>query len=153
MEDHDQHALKPGSAERADNLRQRFTKARLQYDWRFDSWSAPWRQTQLLGLRIREYGVPAALGVAIVFGGLALFNALDAPNPWIGSTAPAGVRTHASPFHSADMQRRHLYASHGCREAESVGLAPAYRGEPGYWPQNDGDDDGIACEWYGPRRR
>ncbi|WP_245451207.1 excalibur calcium-binding domain-containing protein [Borborobacter arsenicus] len=27
-----------------------------------------------------------------------------------------------------------------------VGLAPALRGQPGYWRSNDADHDGIACE-------
>ncbi|MEX2034183.1 MAG: excalibur calcium-binding domain-containing protein, partial [Xanthobacteraceae bacterium] len=33
-----------------------------------------------------------------------------------------------------------------CNAAHAVGLAPAYKGEPGYWAHNDADDDGIACE-------
>ncbi len=37
----------------------------------------------------------------------------------------------------------------GCNEVRALGLAPLYRGEPGYRPEMDGDDDGIACE---PRR-
>jgi len=36
----------------------------------------------------------------------------------------------------------------GCREARASGTAPIYRGEPGYRPEMDGDDDGIACELY-----
>ena len=36
----------------------------------------------------------------------------------------------------------------GCREARASGTAPIYRGEPGYRPEMDGDDDGIACEPY-----
>ncbi|WP_245895183.1 excalibur calcium-binding domain-containing protein [Devosia submarina] len=30
--------------------------------------------------------------------------------------------------------------------ARTVGLAPAYRGQPGYHENNDADYDGIACE-------
>jgi hypothetical protein len=41
----------------------------------------------------------------------------------------------------------------GCREVRAAGLAPLLRGEPGYRPEMDGDDDGIACEpWRGRRR-
>ena len=29
-----------------------------------------------------------------------------------------------------------------------AGLAPAHRGEPGYYARHDEDDDGIACEPY-----
>lgn len=41
---------------------------------------------------------------------------------------------------------RHLLASRNCDMARAVDLAPAYRGDPGYWDHNDADDDGIACE-------
>lgn len=34
----------------------------------------------------------------------------------------------------------------GCNDAQAAGTAPIYRGEPGYRPEMDGDDDGIACE-------
>lgn len=41
---------------------------------------------------------------------------------------------------------RHLAASPNCATARLLDLAPARRGQPGYWPQHDADDDGIACE-------
>ncbi|MDE8650122.1 excalibur calcium-binding domain-containing protein [Novosphingobium album (ex Liu et al. 2023)] len=34
----------------------------------------------------------------------------------------------------------------GCDDARAAGTAPIYRGEPGYSPGMDGDDDGVACE-------
>jgi len=34
----------------------------------------------------------------------------------------------------------------GCNAARAAGVAPIYRGEPGYRPELDGDSDGIACE-------
>ena len=34
----------------------------------------------------------------------------------------------------------------GCNAARAAGVAPLYRGEPGYRPEMDGDSDGIACE-------
>ena len=40
----------------------------------------------------------------------------------------------------------HLASAPNCVAARSVGLAPANRGEPGYWPKHDADNDGIACE-------
>lgn len=40
-----------------------------------------------------------------------------------------------------------------CREAWAAGAAPIYRGQPGYRPEMDGDNDGIACEPYRGRRR
>jgi hypothetical protein len=36
----------------------------------------------------------------------------------------------------------------GCNEARAAGATPIYRGQPGYRPEMDGDDDGIACEPY-----
>jgi hypothetical protein len=35
-----------------------------------------------------------------------------------------------------------------CSEARADGVAPLYAGEPGYRPEMDGDDDGVACEPY-----
>lgn len=36
----------------------------------------------------------------------------------------------------------------GCNAARAAGVAPIYRGQPGYRPEMDGDSDGIACEPY-----
>ncbi|WP_303830758.1 excalibur calcium-binding domain-containing protein [Asticcacaulis taihuensis] len=47
---------------------------------------------------------------------------------------------------TAEMQAKHLAARAGCREAQAQGLTPAHRGQPGYWPEWDGDNDGISCE-------
>ena len=41
----------------------------------------------------------------------------------------------------------------GCNEVRAAGLAPLFRGQPGYRRGMDGDDDGIACEPYRGRRR
>jgi hypothetical protein len=41
---------------------------------------------------------------------------------------------------------KHLAAFPNCNAARLVGLAPAWRGEPGYWSRHDRDKDGIACE-------
>lgn len=35
-----------------------------------------------------------------------------------------------------------------CASARAAGAAPIHRGEPGYRPPLDADDDGIACEPY-----
>jgi hypothetical protein len=40
----------------------------------------------------------------------------------------------------------HIAAAPSCASARRVGLAPARRGEPGYYAFHDGDKDGIACE-------
>ena len=41
---------------------------------------------------------------------------------------------------------KHLAALPNCNAARAVGLAPANRGQPGYWPSHDRDGDGKACE-------
>ena len=53
----------------------------------------------------------------------------------------------ASPFPPLETIR-HLAAAPNCAAARSVGLAPARRGQPGYYPSHDADNDGIACEPY-----
>jgi Excalibur calcium-binding domain len=46
---------------------------------------------------------------------------------------------------------RHAAAAPNCTAARAVGLAPAWRGEPGYYLQHHDDRDGIACEpWPRP---
>jgi hypothetical protein len=52
---------------------------------------------------------------------------------------------------SDDLIRRHHQASRNCASAYAVGLAPARRGEPGYWDHLDADHDGVSCEWW-PRQ-
>jgi hypothetical protein len=46
---------------------------------------------------------------------------------------------------------RHILAAPDCSMARLVGLAPARRGQPGYWSSHDRDNDGIACEPWHPR--
>lgn len=35
-----------------------------------------------------------------------------------------------------------------CADARAAGAAPIYRGQPGYRPGLDADNDGVACEPY-----
>ena len=39
-----------------------------------------------------------------------------------------------------------------CNAARAAGVAPIRRGDPGYRPELDGDNDGWACEPYRKRR-
>ncbi|WP_155810841.1 excalibur calcium-binding domain-containing protein [Phyllobacterium sp. UNC302MFCol5.2] len=41
---------------------------------------------------------------------------------------------------------RHYAARANCDAARTVGLAPARRGQPGYWDNLDADNDGKSCE-------
>jgi hypothetical protein len=63
-----------------------------------------------------------------------------------------GMRLASGPF-QADVTSwnptvRHILAITNCDAARSLGLAPARRGEPGYYRWHDADRDGIACETY-----
>jgi hypothetical protein len=46
---------------------------------------------------------------------------------------------------------KHIAAFPNCRAAHSVGLTPAYEGEPGYWQRHDRDRDGKSCEGWSDR--
>lgn len=48
---------------------------------------------------------------------------------------------------------RHIAAAPNCDAARMTGLAPARRGEPGYYGRHDRDGDGIACEPWHPLTR
>ncbi|MEY2472672.1 MAG: hypothetical protein QOK28_2001 [Actinomycetota bacterium] len=68
-------------------------------------------------------------------------------------TAPPATTTTAKPYTPATArpfvapaptQRSAYYAN--CDEARAAGAAPLHRGDPGYRPGLDRDNDGIACE-------
>jgi hypothetical protein len=46
---------------------------------------------------------------------------------------------------------RHIASAPNCDAARTMGLAPALRGQPGYYERHDADNDGVACEPW-PRR-
>ena len=78
---------------------------------------------------------------------------------WLGKTVAVVVliagAVYAGSLHTGwpvVMVLKHAASYSGCRAASSMGLAPARRGEPGYWRSHDGDQDGIACERW-PRVR
>ncbi|CAL4866191.1 hypothetical protein MMA231_00429 [Asticcacaulis sp. MM231] len=60
---------------------------------------------------------------------LAFYMALATLSPW-----PVGYTL------------RHMAAFTGCDATGMVHLAPAHRGQPGYWQGNDPDRNGIACD-------
>jgi hypothetical protein len=64
------------------------------------------------------------------------------PGP-LPSTAPRASERRALTVEASVYYR-------GCKEARAAGVAPIYRGQPGYRPGMDGDNDGIACEPYHP---
>jgi hypothetical protein len=93
-------------------------------------------------LKLRRSYPFAALVMLAALGSFALVWGLMTWKPWTAlSSSPWTAAIHA----------KHMAAYPSCAAARSVGLAPAYQGQPGYWPQHDRDNDGITCEPY-PRR-
>ncbi|QXQ07729.1 excalibur calcium-binding domain-containing protein [Sphingosinicellaceae bacterium] len=58
--------------------------------------------------------------------------------------AQLGLRSFG--FGSESVAIRHLVAALGCGAASEVGLAPAHRGDPGYWSRLDPANDGVSCK-------
>jgi hypothetical protein len=88
------------------------------------------RRADLLGAMVRS---PAFIPVSLIGIGLAGLTAMLAFSPW-----------------PPDLTLRHWLAAPNCAAARMAGLAPARRGQPGYFSDHDADHDGIACE---PRLR
>lgn len=68
--------------------------------------------------------------------------------------APTGRLVPAPPQKLAPQQARPTaspvrYAN--CNAARAAGAAPVYRGDPGYGPHLDRDNDGVGCEPYRDR--
>ena len=57
--------------------------------------------------------------------------------------APAAARSSAAANFSSGGTSG-IYRN--CSEARAAGAVPVRRGEPGYGPHLDGDNDGIGCE-------
>jgi hypothetical protein len=57
---------------------------------------------------------------------------------WLLNVSPSTPKT--TPLHVGYVRN--------CAAARAMGIAPIYRGQPGYAPHLDRDDDGIACEPY-----
>ena len=89
--------------------------------------------------RGRELGFGSQLAVGCI---------LVAAVTWIATPQVTALwtSTTSSPEKNAERERSVYYS--GCNEARAAGAAPMYRGQPGYRPGMDGDDDGIACEGY-----
>ena len=54
--------------------------------------------------------------------------------------------TQASSSSKENLVRERSRYFSGCNAARAAGVAPIYRGQPGYRAEMDGDSDGIACE-------
>ncbi len=65
-------------------------------------------------------------------------------------TAPRYVDAPRSSFAPAPARSSRVFAN--CAEARAAGAAPVRRGDPGYGPHLDRDNDGVGCEPYRGRR-
>lgn len=93
---------------------------------RFNKVSGRWER----GARLRRFFRQLGLSVVVAICSFGFFWYL-AESSW-----PVGVTL------------KHLVASPSCTAARMVGLAPARKGQPGYWSHLDADSDGIACEEF-----
>ena len=74
-----------------------------------------------------------------------------APRPSATPNQPAANRAFGSTNNRPSTGHNAGHAFRNCDEARAAGAAPVRRGEPGYGPHLDRDNDGIGCEPY--RRR
>ncbi|MDH7454391.1 excalibur calcium-binding domain-containing protein [Luteimonas composti] len=70
-----------------------------------------------------------------------------------GAPAPAPRRQNLAPASLTPSRVSPAPAPAGrafanCAEARAAGAAPVHRGDPGYGPHLDRDNDGIGCEPY-----
>ena len=118
----DHHMLRPGGERRLRAIQRAFRALHAKWDWSADFWRA-------LRQRLRQWGVPVFLGVTLGVGIVAFIDLSDK-------------------FGSDELAARHLLAVRNCDAARAAGLAPAHRGDAGYYQHHDRDNDGIACEPY-----
>ncbi|MFA6114882.1 MAG: excalibur calcium-binding domain-containing protein [Sphingomonas sp.] len=102
----------------------------------------------------RGFLIGTALASALTFGGVLFLTAPAA------STGPSAAAAPSVPLadlpapapdpameDAADAPTSDVYYAN-CDAARAAGVAPIYRGRPGYREEMDGDSDGIACEPY-----
>lgn len=69
----------------------------------------------------------------------------NAPSPASPPVAPQPIEQPVEPQRDNDSSGDTVYYKN-CGEARAAGAAPIERGEPGYRPELDRNNDGIACE-------
>jgi hypothetical protein len=94
-----------------------------------------WRRRALRRLA-RENGAAIAFVAGLCIGAFA-YDFFSRP---VAASAPPPTASFTEAPPSAPFRT--------CAAAHAAGAAPIYRGEPGYGPHLDRDDDGIACEPY-----
>jgi micrococcal nuclease len=78
------------------------------------------------------------------FGTAKLFLAAAAVGGLGGYALSGGSDPNASETRRPSSEVFYRY----CDEARAAGVAPLYRGDPGYRSALDADGDGVACEPY-----
>ncbi|RDI62341.1 excalibur calcium-binding domain-containing protein [Microvirga subterranea] len=94
---------------------------------RFQAVSDRFHRARRLRSLLRQIRLPALLLTGI----FAVVTVLVTLSPWPFTTTV-----------------RHLASFPSCGLARAIGLAPAYRGDPGYWAHQDEDSDGRSCETW-----
>jgi len=97
---------------------------------RFQAVSGRFHRTR----RLRSIVHKARLPVLLLIGSFAVIAALTTLSPWPLATTV-----------------RHVASFPSCGLARVIGLAPAYRGDPGYWTHQDEDGNGRSCETWKSR--
>ncbi len=128
MDTHEGHSLREGSEGRVRAIRRAFARVHTRA-WRFNSWRVPWWRRRRLQHWLRAWLIPGACGVALGVAALTFFDLSER-------------------FGSHDLALRHLLSAPNCDAVRTQGLAPARRGDPGYYERHDRDGDGVACEPY-----
>ena len=72
----------------------------------------------------------------------------NAPRPSVAPSQPAANRAFGGTNSQPSNRQATGGAFRNCDEARSAGAAPVRRGEPGYGPHLDRDNDGVGCEPY-----
>jgi hypothetical protein len=107
------------------------------------------RQTGLMTVipyrRPRRSGAKLFAWLLLAGGALFLIQRNDAP-----ASDNAVVANRLVDDRDSMKIRNVIYGN--CAQARAAGVAPIYRGQPGYAPWLDADDDGIACEPWMWRR-
>jgi hypothetical protein len=93
--------------------------------------------------------VVAYIGGAILLGAILGIGSIA-----LGDGGIASIAAHARPMAASMGLARARLPQKGdhwakCSAAREAGTAPIYVGEPGYRPEFDGDNNGVACEPYG----
>lgn len=88
-----------------------------------------------------------SFGTGAIWIGLLLIAIAAFQSPFEGSVSGVLAQVLSGDSDWTDeTRRRHRFAARDCAAARSVGLAPANRGQPGYFASHDADNDGVACE-------